>query len=269
MKLSFVLLLNCFLLLSSVGKSQVFNYGTESKIALEHYQKGWEYIMDLGEWTKAEASFRKAVMADSEFLLAWVQVGRISNEPKERDSIFTLLKEMQHLLGPQEKKILSPYLMSMEIIDLKDKNQTIPKEKISDFYQNSLVIFSDFLMEYPDEVYVFAEYIETIHGIYGAQPALDRINKSNKIYQGLPFILSYKGILEAETGQEKLAWKSFNKFKASFHGQHFPPSVFFTEAKISNLLGDNKRAEKAIKKTLELDPKHTLAKRLKGQFAAL
>jgi tetratricopeptide (TPR) repeat protein len=243
--------------------AQQSDYGTHSQTALVNYRTGWQLIMDFGEWTKAEEAFRKAIKEDPEFLLGWVQVGRISNDPEERSTIFAMLKKKQYSLNPLDGKLLKPYLLSMEIIDLKDRNQKIPKEKVSEFYQTSLRAFSDFFNEFPDEVYVFAEYIETIHRLYGANAALDSIHSSSKTYHELPFLISYKAILEAELGLEKRAWESFDKFKASFDEEHLIPSLYFTEAKISNLSGDDKRSAKAITKTLELDPKHTLAKRLK------
>ena len=72
--------LSIIILLVSCNKTleaKRFNFGTENDSALYYYNKGWEYIMDYGEWTKSEEAYRKALTFDSNFLLGKGIVGKI------------------------------------------------------------------------------------------------------------------------------------------------------------------------------------------------
>jgi tetratricopeptide (TPR) repeat protein len=175
-----ILPLAVFICLLFPCHAQNFEYGTKNTEALLQYHKGWEYILDKGEWSKAEQAFRTAVSLDPDFLLGWSQVGRISADPGERAEIFQSLKVKNDGLSEWEKRLLEVYLSSLEIIDLKDRGIRITPEMVQGFYQTSEINFSDFLRAYPEEKYVHAEYIEVIHGIYGAKASLDTLEKQQK-----------------------------------------------------------------------------------------
>ena len=65
----------CFLAFSCQQKpdntptdsKESFNYGSKNDSALAYFNRGWLQIMDNGQWTLAEKSFRKAVEIDPDF----------------------------------------------------------------------------------------------------------------------------------------------------------------------------------------------------------
>jgi hypothetical protein len=240
-----------------------FTYGTQSTEALAHYQKGWEQILDRGEWTLAEASFRKAVELDSGFLLGWSQVGRISKNPEERTRIFTQLSAQKSMIRDWEKKLLEVYLGSLELIDSKDRGVAISPEQVRNFYQLSERNFSGFLQVFPDERYVQSEYIEVIHGIYGAEAGLDSLKKLNQAENKLnPFLISYTAQMQAELKEFEHAFQTARELEKMLNDSSLP-IIPFTYAFIQFEKGEFAEAEKLLGQTLALDKNHTLAQRLK------
>jgi Tfp pilus assembly protein PilF len=75
-----------------MAQATIFDYGTKSNEARKAYQTGCQQILDLGQWTKAEESYREAVRLDPEFQLAWAQVGRIRSDPKSDRRFMQSLK---------------------------------------------------------------------------------------------------------------------------------------------------------------------------------
>lgn len=265
MKVSLWLLIPIVFFRFSQGKEH-FNYGTKLPEARAHYQKGWEQILDRGEWTLAEASFRKAVELDSNFLLGWSQVGRISQNPKERALIFKQLSDKKSRLTGWEKKLLEVYLGSLELIDARDRGIQISRKQISDFYSLSENHFSGFLKVYPNEIYVYSEYVEVIHGIYGPKPALDSLQsqvvKGNKLN---PFLISYTAQMQAELKDFENAFQTASESERRLNNPKLP-IISFTNAFIYFEKGQFESAGKFLDQTLILDKNHTLAQRLKKRL---
>lgn len=239
-----------------------FDYGANNSEATQYYEKGWEHILDKGEWQKAEFAFRKAVDLDPDFLLGWSQVGRISHDPEERAAIFTNLNKQKDKLNNSKKGLLEVYLTSLEIIDAKDRGIAITPEKIKQFYLISEKNFSEFLKKFPAEKYVHAEYIEVIHGIYGAKAALDSLEKQQR--EGLvliPFLISYKAQLLAETKEFDQATETAKELEKKLNNPDLP-IIPFTYAYIAFEKGDYEKAATWIDRTLQLDSKHVIAQRL-------
>lgn len=257
-----ILPLAVFICLLFPCHAQNFEYGTKNQEALLQYHKGWEYILDKGEWGKAEQAFRAAVTLDQNFHLGWSQVGRISGDPGERAEIFQSLKVKNAGLSEWEKRLLEVYLASLEIIDLKDRGIRITPEMVQSFYQTSEINFSDFLRAYPEEKYVHAEYIEVIHGIYGPKASLDTLEKQQK--EGLkitPFLLSYKAQLHAELKDFDSALRASKALEKRLNDNNLP-IIPFTYGYVAYEKGDYEEAEIWIERTLQLDSKHVLAQRL-------
>jgi tetratricopeptide (TPR) repeat protein len=250
----------------SLAQAPVFDYGTKSIEARKAYQTGWEQILDLGQWTKAEESFRKAAALDPDFKLAWSQVGRISNDPVERASIYTKLK---NVLGDSswESKLLEVYMGSLQLIDARDRGQAIQPEQVKQFYEVSLTNFSILQESFPDEPYINAEYIEVIHGIYGAKAALDSMElQRNSGRKTTPFLASYTSQMWAELKDFNKANEALSTLKTQLPDSNFP-IILFTEANLFFEEGKLIQAEKLVNQALLADPKHTLAKRLKKRIS--
>ena len=233
--------------------------------ARKAYQTGWKQILDLGQWTKAEESFRRAAALDPDFKLAWSQVGRISNDPEERARIYAKLKKT---LGDStwESKLLEVYIGSLQLIDARDRGQAIQSEQVKEFYEVSLCNFSIFRESFPNEPYINAEYIEVIHGIYGAKAALDSMEiQVNSGRQITPFLASYTSQLWAELKDFYQANEALHSLKNQLSDSSFS-IIPFTEANLFFEEGKLIQAEKLVKQALLADPKHTLAKRLKKRI---
>lgn len=243
-------------------EKEPFRYGTKSPKALAAYLKGWEQILDRGEWTLAEASFRQAVALDSGFLLARSQVGRISKNPEERGRIHAKLSSAKVNGNDWEQKLLEVYLASLDLIDAKDRGLKISPEQIQDFYSISERHFSSFLQEYPGEQAIQSEYIEVIHGIYGPGAALDSMEKLSQLP---PFLVSYTAQMQAEKKEFEAALQSASDLENLFHPADLP-ILSFTYALIYFEMGDYAEAKKLVEKTLLMDQNHTLAQRLKKQI---
>ena len=256
-----------FLLLPFLSLAQApnFDYGTKSAEARKAYFRGWEEILDLGEWTKAEESYREAVGLDPDFQLAWAQVGRISNDAAKRASIYTKLKSLK-ANSSWESKLLEVYLGSLQLIDSKDRGIAIKSEQVTLFYETSFKNFREFLQSYPLETYIRAEYIEVIHAIQGAAAALDSIQaQENHGIESSPFLISYKSQLWAELKEFEKAEEALEDLKTCLSNTEVP-AISFTEAILNFEKGDWSQVEKFVNQTLLADPKHTLAKRLKTQI---
>jgi tetratricopeptide (TPR) repeat protein len=243
-------------------EKEPFHYGTNSSEALAAYLKGWEQILDRGEWTLAEASFRQAVALDSGFLLAWSQVGRISKDPEERGRIHAKLSSAMVNGKGWEQKLLEVYLASLDLIDAKDRGLKISPEQVRDFYSISERHFSEFLQEYPDEQAIQSEYIEVVHGIYGPRAALDSMEKLSQLS---PFLVSYSAQMKAEKKEFEAALQSASDLE-SYYSPADLPILSFTYSLIHFEMGDYAEADKLVSRTLQLDQNHTLAQRLKKQI---
>lgn len=252
-----------FLYCSFPQQKEPFDYGTSSPEARAAYLKGWEQILDRGEWTLAEASFRKAVDLDSGFLLAWSQVGRISKHPEEREKIFKKLLAKENETAGWEKKLLEVYLSSLELIDSKDRGLPISREQISKFYALSESHFSDFLIIHPDEEHIYSEYIEVIHGIHGPQAALDTLTQDLSAESKTPaFLVSYTAQMHAELKDFEIALETSRELEKSF-GDSDLPIISYTNSFIYYEMEHFEEAGKLLDQTLILDKNHTLAQRLK------
>jgi len=87
-----ILLFFLFLPFLSLAQAPIFDYGTKSNEARKAYHTGWEQVLDLGQWTKAEKSFLRAVSMGADFKFDWSQVGRISKDPKDECRFMQSLK---------------------------------------------------------------------------------------------------------------------------------------------------------------------------------
>ncbi len=243
-------------------ENEQFHYGTSSPEAHSEYLKGWEQILDRGEWTLAEASFRKAVDLDSGFLLAWSQVGRISKNAEERSHIYWKLANQKSLTNGWEKELLEVYLHSLKLIDSKDLGMANSPEQISEFYTLSESNFSDFLNVYPNERHIYSEYIEVIHGIHGPQAALDTLALDLGKGKPLPpFLISYTAQLQAELKDFKGALETIENLKKNLDSAELP-IIPFTYAYYNFEKKEYLMAGKFLDQTLALDPNHILAQRM-------
>jgi len=243
--------------------SNRFDFGTENDSALYYYNKGWEHIMDYGQWTLAEASYRKAMTFDPDFILGKGIVGKITTDLNERQSILKALEEEKEDVSADERLLLDDLLSILEIMNARDQGIKLAPEFYKDFYSSAESAMRTFIHKYPYESYIKAEYIEVIHSNHGAKAALDSIETlATESQKKLPFFNSYAATLESELANYDAAFDKAKDLLESVNGQDVP-ATYYTYAQL--YLNNNKLsvAKKNIERAIQLDPKHQLAHRVK------
>lgn len=243
-----------------------FDYGTKNDSALFHFKKGWEQIMDNGQWTLSEASFRKAVAHDPDFLIGKSLVGRISSNLEERLAIKQELVSRKETATVDERLLLDIYELNIDIMNARSQEPDRIAGIVKDFRSLSEINFRTFVHAYPKESYIKAEYIEVLHAAYGAQAALDSLQKlaTQKEIEELPFFKSYSASLEAELGHydEALSYaKQVTDMSqaSAFAGPYAMYAAIYFKMDSLDL------ASKYIDKAVSLDSKHMIAQGLKKQ----
>ncbi len=243
--------------------TRAFDYGTKSDSALYYFDLGWEQIMDKGEWTNAETSFRKSVAFDPDFLIGKSLVGRITQNLDERIQLKQELESQKNTATSEERLLLDVYLLNIDIMNM--RNQATPEEAqaITQKFQSlSEVNFRKFVHMFPEESYVKAEYIEVLRSVYGAKPALDSLKSLvSETQKNIPFFASYSASLETELGNFEQALVQAKQLKKITPQTSPSPEVLFAEIyfKMDSLM----LAKRHIERALQIDPNHIIAQRWK------
>jgi tetratricopeptide (TPR) repeat protein len=239
------------------------DYGTKNDSALFYFYKGWEHIMDKGEWTLSEEAFRKAVDHDPDFLIGKSLVARISDSLEERIEIKEVLASQKETLTADGRLLLDVYMLNIDLANARSQSPESLGAIVKDFRALSETNYRAFVHKYPEESYIKAEYIEILHAGYGAQLALDSLEilTSQKEREEHLFFKSYSASLEAELGNYEQALLYANQVLAmSEKGTANPEAVF---ADIYFKMDSLHLAKKYIDKAVALDPKHIIAQGLK------
>ena len=122
--------------------------------------------------------------------------------------------------------------------------------------------------KYPNEVYLKSEYIEVLHAIYGAEPTLDSIaSLATGNHAKNPFILGYKAILTAETGEYDEALIYAKELSDILKDE----SVAKPDAILADIYfkkEDYKTAKTHADRANSIDPRNLDASRLKAKIDA-
>lgn len=245
---------------------QTFNYGTENDSALFYYNKGWEYILDYGQWTKSEQAYRKAMTFDPDFLIGKGILGKITTNLDERIAILNELEAKKETVSEDERLLLDDILLVLELFNSRDQNIKLSDDFIKTFYESSENSMRTFIHKFPNESYVKAEYIEVLHANHGAQTALDSIkNLVTATQKNLPFFLSYAAFLESELGNYNVALAKAKQLKETINNPKAPAS-YYTFAQLYLDMDSLNLAKSNIEKAIKLDSKHQLAYRVKKRI---
>ena len=255
----FILFSSCI----SNTEKRLVKYSANSDSTIFYYKKGWEQIMDFGDYTAAEESYRKALIYDADFLVGKSVLARLTLNLKERLELYELLENKKHTIKGDERLILDVYIALTKYTNLRDQKLPQAKEALQDAFKLSEKNFGKIVHKYPQEIYLKSEYIEVLHTLYGAETALDSLNiltlesqKSN------PFILGYKAILTAETKNYKEALAYANTLAEILKDQNVarPDAIL---ADIYFKMKDYKTTKIHADKATKIDPKNSDASRLK------
>jgi len=162
--------------------------------------------MDDGNYSGAEISYRKALSFDNNFLVGQSILARITSNDAERLEIYNRLQNEKEAVIGDERLILEVYTALTKYTNLREQNAPDTREALQEAFNLGEQNLQQIIHKYPKEVYLKSEYIEVLHAQYGAKQTLDSIavlvtGKQQKN----PFLLGYKAILIAETGNYKEA----------------------------------------------------------------
>lgn len=241
-----------------------FDYGTKNDSALFHFKKGWEQIMDNGQWTLSETSFRRAQGHDPQFFIGLSLVGRISGNLEERLTIKEILEGRKERLTEDQRLLLDVYLLNIDIMNARSQSPDKMGAIVKEFRALSEENYRKFVHTYPEESYIKAEYIEVLHAAHGAQAAIDSLQKlaTKKEIKEVPFFKSYLASLEAELGNYKKAL-SYADEVVALHNDTTLAGPYTTYADIYFKMDSLNLASKYIDKAVSLDTKHMIAQGLK------
>ncbi len=266
-----VVVVMCFLLLVScntdTSKKGVI-YTTKVDATLLHYHKGWQEIMDLGDYAAAEVSYRKALANDPDFLVGKSVLARLTLDLEERLALYKTVEENKHTIHGDERLILDVYQALTKYTNLRDQKSKDAKDALQEALNMGEYNFRKIVHTYPHEVYLKSEYIEILHSQYGAQRTLDSMqNLITKKQQNNPFLLGYKAILTAETKNYEDALSSAQALVEQMKGiKAAKPDAILAD--IYFKMGDYANAEIHANKAFNIDPRNLDASRLKEKIEA-
>lgn len=197
---------------SEKNRDGLTQYSTNSDSTLFYYNLGWKQIMDFGDYSKAEASYRKALSFDNEFLVGQSVLARLTLDLEERLRLYKNLESLKNTIKGDERLILDVYMGLTRYANLRDQDSPKTKDALNEALKLGEINFHKMVHKYPEEIYLKSEYIEIIHSLYGARASLDSIESLTTKTQKLnPFILGYKAILTAEIEKYDDALKYANQ----------------------------------------------------------
>ena len=246
-------------------QQDVYRYGTKNDSAIFYFNKGWEHILDYGQWTLSEKAFRKAVYFDSTFIVGKALVGKNTTNLNERIQILNDINSSQIKVSEDDQLILEVTRITLELFNARGKNVKLDQDFISNFLTTAEKNYRTFIHKYPNESYIKAEYIEVLNAIYGAKTALDSLHilttpKQKKV----PFFISYAATLESDLGNFKKALSIADDFNNQINDPGIPqPYVLYGSIYLK--MDSLSLATSNLDKALQLDPNHIFAQRFKTQ----
>lgn len=273
MNIKYLSYLLFFIMLASCQQKQnktstepaVYRYGAKNDSAVFYFNKGWELILDYGQWTLSEKAFRKAVEFDSTFIVGKALVGKNTTNLNERIQILNDINSSQIKVSEDDQLILEVTRITLELFNAREKNVKLDEDFISIFLTTAEKNYRTFIHKYPNESYIKAEYIEVLNAIYGAKTALDSLQilttpKQKKV----PFFISYAATLESDLGNFKKALSIADDFNNQINDPGIPqPYVLYGSIYLK--MDSLSLATSNLDKALQLDPNHIFAQRFKTQ----
>ncbi len=251
---------------SNPMKKTEIHYSITSDSTAYYYKKGWEEIMDQGDYAKAEKSYRKALSFDSEFLIGQSVLARLTLDLEERLILYKNIEKHKERLIGDEKLILEVYLALVEYTNLRDQKAINIEEVLREALTVGENNLRKIVNKYPQEVYLKSEYIEILHANYGAKRALDSLHKLILPTQiENPFLLGYEATMEAELGHFDKALKKAKILNKIYKEKKVAKPVV-TLGDIYFKKGDLDSARLYANKAMKIDHRNLDASRLQAKI---
>lgn len=259
-----------FLTLCACGKKKgnntTFDYGTHSDSARYYFIKGWQEILDHGRWTESETAFRKAIEFDPDWPVGKSLVGRITRNLEERQHLLSELETVKDKVSPDERLLLDIFMPSMVAMNNRDQGIGSSPEAGRNRRALAEANFRKFVHKHPEESYIKAEYIETLHANHGAKTALDSLNMLASEEQAvLGFYISYKATLGLELGNTEYATEMLQSYRYLFPDPSYT-APYMLQARILIAHDSLQKARELVNKVVIMDPNHLIAIGMKSSI---
>jgi tetratricopeptide (TPR) repeat protein len=254
------------LLGSIVSNAQRLPLSTTSDSCTYYYYLGWKNVLDDGDYSASEHSYRKMMMFDPHFLLGMSLLGRISSNAAERDSIELILQERKSHVKNDERLLLDVFIELLTMTNLRARDPDKANRQREQVFQLAEKNLRTTAHRYPNDLHTKSEYIEVLHYRYGPRVALDslaRLASVNELEN--PFLLGYAAAMEAELGMFDMAVQKAQRLQDILKGKRVPkPHTVWAD--IYYKMGKKEWAETAVDKALAIDPGSIDAQRLKAKI---
>ncbi|MCE7997128.1 MAG: hypothetical protein HEP71_34530 [Roseivirga sp.] len=236
-----------------------YDYGTESDSARYYFILGWEEILDNGRWTESETAFRKAMEFDGDWAVGKSLVGRITQNLEERQKLIIDLEAVKDKVGMDERILLDIFMPSMQAMNNRDQGISTSPEDRKARRTQAEANFRRFVHKYPEESYIKAEYIETLHANHGAKTALDSLNiLASEEQTVLGFYISYRATLGLELGNTEYATEKLQSYRSLFSDLSYT-TTYMLQAQILMAQDSLQKASELVNKVVTMDPNHLIA----------
>ncbi|MGO4919106.1 hypothetical protein [Maribacter spongiicola] len=250
----------------SSAEPAFYTYGAKNDSAIFYFNKGWELILDYGQWTLSDKAFRNAVSFDSTFIVGKALVGKNTTDLNERIEILNDLNNSQIKVREDDQLILEVTMITLELFNARGQNIKLNEDFLSNFLSTAEKNYRTFIHKHPNESYIKAEYIEVLNAIYGPKIALDSLhNLTTTKQKKIPFFISYSATLESDVGNFEKALSIADDFNTQINDPNIPqPYVLYGSIYLK--MDSLSLATSHIDNALQLDPNYIFAQRFKNQI---
>lgn len=264
MKVFIVLIIGIFG--TTISNAQRLSLSTKSDSCAYYYYLGWKNVLEDGDYSASERSYRKMMRFDPQFLLGMSLLGRISTNPYERDSIKAILHKRRSEIQGDERLLFDVFNELLKLSSLRAKSSEKAKAQEKKTLKLAEANLRKIAHRYPNDTHTKSEYIEVLHYRYGPKAALDSLRtlaSGNELEN--PFLLGYAAVMEAELGMFDKALQKAQRLQIILQDQHVPkPHAVF--AAIYLKMGKKEEARIAVDNALKIDAGSIDAQRLKVEI---
>jgi len=240
---------------------------TTSDSTRHYYHQGWKEIMDEGHYGPSEATYRKALEYDPDFLLGKATLGRLTLDTTERRRIERELEDAGQDLPEDERDLLGLYTDFVRFTNMRDHSPAAAYEMLRKVLPGGQDILGRLVHKYPEEVYLKCEYVELINSNHGPERALDSLAVLTKErHTDNPFLMGFKAGLLAETGQHEDALAAANELSVMLDRDDDWPKPQAVYADVYFAMGSLQLAKQHADRAVELDSRNLDASRLQTRI---
>lgn len=249
----------------SDSEQYLLTFSAEPDSALNYYRKGWTQIMDYGQYSEAERSYRKALSYDPEFITGNSVLARLTTNQEERKELLQQIYEKRHTVTGDEQLVLDVYTALTEFTIARDDGDPAAPALLDSTLALAESNLRKVTARYPGEVHIKVEYIEVLNYRHGPRAALDSLaarTPDGRIEN--PFLLGYAAGMHASLGNFDTALQKAARLDSLLTNPKWP-KVHAVYADIYLKMNDPATACPHAEKAYSLDANNVDVQRLLAQ----